>query len=159
MIILVGKRTPSTIDHGSRFNSLDSPTAKAHVIPQPFAATPLIVLVDEPAGQRSVQLSPTIHPRCFDHVFSAFRVPQLEMVFLPEAALLPSYSIPQCFQEAQLPFPEPFIKNGGAKLLQHATSGPLYRWARVSELAWSKHFCLLLMPSSIVSFSPSSQDG
>ena len=34
----------------------------------------------------------------------------------------------------------------------------IFRCARDSELAWSKHFCLLLMPSSIVSFSPSSQD-
>ena len=34
----------------------------------------------------------------------------------------------------------------------------IFRCARDSELAWSKHFCLLLTPSSIVSFSPSSQD-
>ena len=110
-IIPVGKWMPSTTASSMAqlimvpdSSYLDPPTAKAHVILQPFAATRLLVLVGEPAGKRSDFLQSLKMCRS---CLSPFRVPQLEMVFLPEAALPPTYSIPQCFREAQLPFPEP----------------------------------------------------
>lgn len=114
-----------SIDHGSRFK-LPGPTAKAHVILQPFAATRLLVLVGEPAGKRSVRLSPIIKDvsiMSFSH--SAFR--SLKWSFCLKPLFRRPIRFFNAFEKRSFPFQSlassKLTKN--AKLLQHTTTQAL----------------------------------
>lgn len=148
-----------SIDHGSRFK-LPGPTAKAHVILQPFAATRLLVLVGEPAGKRSDFLQSLkmcrscLFPIPRSATWNGLSAWSRSSADLFDSSMLSrsAASLSRALLHRNWP------KMQSCCNIQQLRPFSIFRCARDSELAWSKHFCLLLMPSSIVSFSPSSQD-